>query len=139
MCSRTVPWSLHLFSSTNIPQLHETGSCLAEQGFDIRVRTPFIPDFAPLVQCEFDWSTPLAPIPQLQSTTPPPAPPQRVNSKPVDPSSQPQPILTLPGYPVHHVPTLEEEEDVNRLKLSWSAVRETAPSEARIKKQLASK
>ena len=119
-CSRTVPWSKHLFSPSNIPQLDGAGSFISAEKQDIRTSTPTVAplvqyecsgfnplapiqqlhriqgrtppdfDFVPLVQCEFGWSTPLAPILHIQPTTPP-APSQPGNSQPVDSSSQVQP------------------------------------------------
>ena len=50
-CSRTVPWSRHLFSPTNIPQLDGAESFISEQGLNNRV-TP-ASDFAPLSEVPF--------------------------------------------------------------------------------------
>ena len=61
-CSRTVPWSRHLFSLTNIPQLDRTGSFISEKGLDIRAS---IPTVAPLVQCKCQCSPS---TPQLHPT-----------------------------------------------------------------------
>ena len=36
---RSEPWSKHLFSPTNIPQLDGAGSFISEQGLDIRAST----------------------------------------------------------------------------------------------------
>ena len=80
-CSRTVPWSRHVFSPTNIPQLDGAGSFISEKGLDIQTSTLTV---APLVQCkcQCSWSTPLALIHQLHPTRPP-NPTQHVSNKPV--------------------------------------------------------
>ena len=78
-CSRTVPWSTHLFSPTNIPQLDGAESFIPEQGSDIRVIPPEF-NLAPPVHCECSQSTPLTPIQQLHPTQPPTQP---VHSIPV--------------------------------------------------------
>ena len=54
-CSRTVTWSRHLFSLTNIPQLDRAGSFISEKGLDIRALAPTV---APLM-CQCSPSTSL--------------------------------------------------------------------------------
>ena len=45
-CSRRLPWSKHLFTPTNIPQLDVAESFISEQGVDIQV-TPVHPILRP--------------------------------------------------------------------------------------------
>ena len=79
LCSRTVPWSKHLFSPSNIPQLDGAGSFISAEKRDIRTSTPTV---APLVQYECSGFTPLAPIQQLHPTLLPSLT-QTVSNKPV--------------------------------------------------------
>ena len=74
--NRTVPWSKHLFSPSNIPQLDG-----AERFSSEKASTPTV---APLVQHEYSLFTPVAPIHQLHPTLPR-TPRQPVSNKP-DPS-----------------------------------------------------
>ena len=55
------PWTRHLFSPTNIPQLDGDGSFISKKGLDIRALTPIV---AHLWQCmcQCSWYNPLAPI-----------------------------------------------------------------------------
>ena len=41
-CSRIKPWSKHLFSPTNIPQLDRAGSFISRKGLDIQASTPLL-------------------------------------------------------------------------------------------------
>ena len=90
-CTRTVPWSRHLFSPTNIPQLDGAASSKAEKGLDIHVRTPHVYDIAPPVR--YNWernqSTPLTPI-HYTAAAPHPNP---------GCSTTYQPFLTPPSSP----------------------------------------
>ena len=85
-CSRTVPWSRHLFSLTNIPQLDGDGSFISEKGLDIQASAPTV---APLVKCQCSRSTPL-----LHPNQPPTQP---VSNKPVpsSPFSQTRNTVTM--------------------------------------------
>ena len=67
---RSVPWSKHLFSPTNIPQLGRGRSFISEQGLDIQASTPSVSDLGPLVQnyCEFSQSNHLAYIQKVCPT-----------------------------------------------------------------------
>ena len=41
-CSRTVPWSRHVFSPTDIPQLDGAGSFMCDKGLGIRASAPLL-------------------------------------------------------------------------------------------------
>ena len=80
-CSRTVPWSRHLFSPTNIPLLDGNGSFIAEKRLDIHVRTSHVYDFAPPEQ--YNWGRNQSTL-LVQQRHPSPSP---AASQPVNPSS----------------------------------------------------
>ena len=73
-CSRTVPWSKHLFSPSDIPQLDGAESFSSVKELYIQASTP----------SEYSQFTPLAPIHQLHPTLPP-TPRQPVSKKPAPP------------------------------------------------------
>ena len=111
-CSRTVPWSTHLFSPSNIPQLDGAESFSSEKELYIQASTPTV---APLVQHEYSRFTPLAPIHQLHPTLP------RTPRQPVSNKPAPSPPLQLPPIkqlqstqilaPIPSISTLPEEEE----------------------------
>ena len=123
LCSRTVPWSRHLFSPTNVSQLDGAGSFIAEQGLNLLVRTPLDSDFLPLVKCncEISRSYPSGPYPAASPHTTPTQPQLLYNlgvenlsilphpsPKPY-PTASTQPLSILNGYPLD--PGSDSEED----------------------------
>ena len=104
-CSRTVPWSKHLFSPSDIPQLDGAESFSSVKELYIQASTP----------SEYSQFTPLAPIHQLHPTLPP-TPRQPVSNKPAPspPLYQP-PIKQLQSTqilaPITSISPLPEEDE----------------------------
>ena len=84
-CNRAVPWSKHLFSPSNIPQLDGAESFSSEKELYIQASNPTV---APLGQhdCQCSQLPPFSPIQPIL----PPTHVKSVNNKPVSSSSLPQ-------------------------------------------------
>ena len=107
LCSRAVPWSKHLFSPSNIPQLDGAESFSSEKELYIQASTPTV---APLGQHEGQCSQ-LPPFARIQPTLPP-THAQPVNNKPVSSSplsqTQTKQIQSTQTWPHYNLSTYHQ-------------------------------